>query len=130
MEYWKILIWEGMFIFGGHFKWRANKNKHGEGDNAYQIFVLNVINIEWQSLVYPEIIYHMAEETESVITQLYKESKLWVHSKLQQICCTSFSLTFSFKFTYICIADTWPLKRNILKENKKPFTAIKTLKLQ
>ena len=72
----------------------------------------------------------MAEETESVITQLYKESKLWVHSKLQQICCTSFSLTFSFKFTYICIVDTWPLKRNILKENKKPFTAIKTLKLQ
>ena len=88
-----------------------------------QIFFLKLINIERKTLAHPELIDRMAEQIESVIAQLCKESNLWVHPNLQQ---ASLSLTFSFKFTYICIVDIWVLKRNFVKENKKPFTAIKT----
>ena len=58
-----------------------------------------------------------------MITQLCKESKQWVHPNLQQ---AIFLLTFPFKFPYISIVDIWSLKRNLVTENKKPFTAIKT----
>ena len=35
-------------------------------------------------------------------------------------------LIYSSKFTYFCIVDIWTLKRNFVKENKKPFAAINT----
>ena len=87
-----------------------------------RIFTLKVINIESKILAYPQIIDRIAEQIELVITQLWKESKFWVHQNLKQ---TSFSLTCSFKFTYICIANMSNLKRNFIKENQKPFTVIK-----
>ena len=42
----------------------------------------------------------IAEETESVITQVCKELKFWIHPNLRR---PSVSLTYSFKFTYFCI---------------------------
>ena len=81
------------------------------------------MNIERKILTHYEIIDHMPEQTESAITQVNKESKLWVHPNLK---LTSFSLNFSFKFTYICIPDIWTLKGNFVKENKKSFNFIKT----
>ena len=72
-----------------------------------RIFVLKVTNNERKILTHHEIIDRMAEQIESVITQVLKESELWVHSNLQR---PSFSLTFSFKFTYFCIVDIRTLK--------------------
>ena len=46
-----------------------------------------------------EIIDRNAEQTESVITQVCKEQKLWIHPNLQR---SSFSFSYSFKFTYFC----------------------------
>ena len=39
---------------------------------------------------------------------------------------TKFVITYSSKFTYFFIVDIWTLKRNFVKENKKPFAAINT----
>ena len=52
-----------------------------------------------------------------------KELKLWIHPNLRRPC---FSFIYSFKFTYFCIVDIWTLKKEFY-ENKKPFTAIKTI---
>ena len=60
----------------------------------------------------------MAEQIELVITQVSRESKLWTHPNLLR---QSFSLTFSFKFTYFCIVDIL----NFFKENNKPLQPLK-----
>ena len=54
-----------------------------------------------KKLTHHEIIDSIAEQTESVITQVCKDSKLWIHSNLQG---PPFSFTYSFKFTYKCFA--------------------------
>ena len=46
-----------------------------------------------------EFIDRTAEQTESMITQVCKESKLWIQPNLQR---PRFSFTYSFKFTYKC----------------------------
>ena len=79
-----------------HSKWRANKKEPREGIMFIRTFVLKVINNERQKLTHHEIIDSIAEQTESVITQVCKESKLWIHSILRQ---PRFSFTYSFKFT-------------------------------
>ena len=68
----------------------------------------------------------IAEQIVSVITQVCKELKLWIHPNLRR---PSFSFIYSFKFTYFCIVDIWTLKKEFY-ENKKPFTAIKTITKQ
>ena len=73
-----------------------------------RIFVLKVINNERNILTHHEIIDRMVEQAKSVITQVCKESKLWIHPNLRR---PNFSLTFSFKFTYFCIVDIWTLKK-------------------
>ena len=60
-------------------------------------FVLKIINNERKKLTHYEIIDCIAEQTEAVITQVYKESKLRIYPNLQWLC---FSFTYSFKFTY------------------------------
>ena len=42
----------------------------------FQTFVIKVINNEWKKLTCHEIIDRISEQTESVITQVCKESKL------------------------------------------------------
>ena len=63
-------------------------------------FVLKVINNERKILNDHEIIDRNAEQIDSVIIQLRKESKLWIHPNLRR---QSFSFPYSFKFTYFCI---------------------------
>ena len=60
-----------------------------------RIFVLKVINNERKNLIHHKIINRMAEQSDQtmVITQVSKESKLWIHPNLRR---PSFSLTFSF----------------------------------
>ena len=65
----------------------------------------------------------MAEQIALVITQVRKESKLWIHPNLQR---PSFSLMFLLKFFSSSIEDIRALKRDFVRENKKPFTAIRT----
>ena len=43
-----------------------------------------------------------------------------------ELTAAKFLIYLSFKFTYFFIVDMWTLKMNFVKENKKPFTAIKT----
>ena len=65
----------------------------------------------------------IAEKIVSVITQLCKEIKLWIHPNLRR---PNSSFAYSFKFTYFCIVDIWTLKWDFAKENEKPLTTIKT----
>ena len=65
----------------------------------------------------------IAEKIVSVITQVCKKTKLWICPNLQQ---PNSSFTYSFNFTYFCVVDIWTFKRDFVKENKKPLTAIKT----
>ena len=48
-------------------------------------FVLKVINnyFERKKLAYHEIIDRISEQSESVISQVCKESKLWIHPSLR-----------------------------------------------
>ena len=80
-----------------------------------QIFVLKVTNNERNILTHHEIIDRMAKQIESVITQVCKESKLWIHPNLQR---PSFSLMISFKFTYLLLYCRYMnLKKGILLRN-------------
>ena len=54
------------------------------------MFVLKVINNERKILTHQEIIDRTAEQIESVLTQVCKESKLWTHPNLRR---PSFSFT-------------------------------------
>ena len=96
-----------ILILRDHSKWGANKNKHGAPPHVrfclfciyllIQTFALKVINDERKKLAHHEIIDCIAEQTESVITQVCKESKLWIHPNLRP---PRFSFTYSFNFTY------------------------------
>ena len=59
-------------------------------------FVLKLINNERKKLTHHEITDHIAQQTESVIIQVGKESKLRIHPNLRRL---RFSFTYSFKFT-------------------------------
>ena len=52
-----------------------------------------------KKIAHHEIIDCIAEQTASVITQVCKESKLWIHPNLRR---PRFSFTYSFKSTYKC----------------------------
>ena len=112
-------------VLRDHSKWRANKHKDEEEHNAHLNFrsKSNEYFLKEKILIHHEIIDHMPEQTESAITKANKKSKFWVHPILE---LTIFSLTFSFKFSYICIVDIWTLKGSFVKENKRPFNFIKT----
>ena len=90
-----------VLILRDHSKWRAKKNKHGEGIMLIRTFVLKVINNERKKLTHHEIIDRIAEQTALVIIQVSKESKLRIHPNLRK---PRFSFTYSFKFTYKCFA--------------------------
>ena len=64
--------------------------------------VLKVINNDRKSLIDHKIIDRIAEQIESVITQVYKELKFWIHPN-PNLGRWRFSFTYSFKFTYFCI---------------------------
>ena len=81
-------------VLRDHSKWRANKNKLGEGNNAHQNFCYKN-NKETKILTHHEITDCMAEQIESLITEVYKESKLWIHPNLRR---PGFSLTFYITF--------------------------------
>ena len=73
------------------------------GDNAHPN-VLKVINNERKHLTYHETTDCISEQIVSVITQVCKDSKLWIHTNLGR---PSFSFIYSFKFTCFCILDIW-----------------------
>ena len=70
-------------------------------------FILKVINNGRKILTHYEIDDRIAEQTELVITQTCKESKLWIHPNLLRL---SFSFTYRFNFTYFCIVYIQTLK--------------------
>ena len=45
-------------------------------------FVLKVLNNDWKILTHHEIIDRIAEQVKSVITQVCKELKSWIHPNL------------------------------------------------
>ena len=47
-------------------------------------FVLEVINNERKKIAHHEIIDPIAEQTEPVIHQVFKESKLWIYPSLRR----------------------------------------------
>ena len=55
-----------------------------------QKFVLKLINNERKILIHCEIIDSIAEQIESAITEVRKESKLWIHRNFR---CPIFSFT-------------------------------------
>ena len=67
--------------------------------------------IIWKILIHHEITDDITEQIVSVIIQVCKELKLWIHPNLRR---PSFSFTYSFKFNYFCIVDIWTLKRNFV----------------
>ena len=77
-------------------------------------FALKVMNNERKILTHHGIIDHIAQQIVSVITQVCKESKLWIHPNLRS---SNFSFTYSFKF----------IKRTLYK---KIGNHSQTLKLQ
>ena len=57
-----------------------------------------VIDNERKILTHHEIIDRIAQQI--VLTQVYKESKLWIHPNLR---LPSFSFSYSFKFAYVLL---------------------------
>ena len=55
-------------------------------------FVLKIINNERKKVTHREMIDRIAEQSESVIFQVCKESKLWIHPNLRRP---------RFSFTYL-----------------------------
>ena len=82
-------------------------------------FVLKIINNETKHLTHHEIIDRTADKIVSMIAQICKETKLWIHPTLQRL---NFSFTYLFKFTYIELIYIYRYmdlkKRNFVKENK------------
>ena len=78
-------------VLRDYSKWRESKSEHGEGDNAHPNFC-SKSNNERNILTHHEIIDCITEKVKSVITQVCKESKLWIHPNLRW---PSFSLTFN-----------------------------------
>ena len=81
-----------------------------------RIFLLKVTNNERKILTHYEYADRIAEQIESVITQMHKQSKLWIHRNFNE---PGFSLAFSFKFTYFCIVDIWTLKKGFFKRKQE-----------
>ena len=63
-----------------------------------------------------------AEKTVSGITQVCKETKLWIHPNLRR---PNSSFTYSLKFTYFCIVDLWTLKGILLKKIRNHWQPLK-----
>ena len=63
-------------------------------------FILKVINNQIKILTDHKIVDRDAEQSESAIPQVCKESKLWIHPNLWR---PSFLFTYSFKLTYFAI---------------------------
>ena len=83
-------------------------------------FVLKVINNKRRKLTHHKIINRIAEQIVLVITQVSKQSKLWVHPNLRR---PSFLFTFSFKFTYFCIVYIYiNLKKGILLKKIRNYS--------
>ena len=75
-------------------------------------FVLKIINNERKLLIHHDIIGFISEQIVSVITQVYKESKLWmIHPNLRR---PKLSFPYSTAFTYFCIVEIWTLKKGNL----------------
>ena len=68
----------------------------GRGATLIQRFVVKVINNERKILTHHEITDHIAEQIVLVITQVWKELKLWTHSNLRRP-----SLSFTSSFTFV-----------------------------
>ena len=81
-----------------HSQWKGNKNKHGQGNNAHPNVRSKSNNNETNILTNHEI--HHCRKIVPVITQVCKETKLWIHPNLKR---PNSSFTYSFKFTYLCI---------------------------
>ena len=88
-----------------HSKWKANKNKHGEGNNAHPNVHSIRDNNQTNILTHHEIRH--CRNIVPVITQMCKETKLWIDPNLRW---PNSSFIYSFKFTYFCI----DLKKGIL----------------
>ena len=58
-------------------------------------FVLKVINNERKNLTHHEVIDRIAQQIAFVITQMCKESRLWIHPNLRG---PSFLFTYSLTF--------------------------------
>ena len=58
-------------------------------------FALKVINNERKNLTHHEVIDRIAQQIAFVITQMCKESRLWIHPNLRG---PSFSFTYSLTF--------------------------------
>ena len=71
-------------------------------------FILRVTNNEKKVLTDHEINDRIAEQIESVITEICKELKFWIYPNLRQ---PSFSFTYSFKLTYFCNVYIYTLKK-------------------
>ena len=76
-----------------------SKQKQNGRNNAHPNVRSKINNDGRKKLTYHEIIGRTAEQTESVITQVCKESKLWICPNLRR---PRFSFTYSFKFAYKC----------------------------
>ena len=79
-------------VLKGHSKWKATKNEHGEGHNAHPKVRFKSNNNEKKLLTRHEIVDGIAENIASVITQLCKEAKLWIHPNIWR---PNFSFTYS-----------------------------------
>ena len=88
-------------------------------------FVLKVINNEIKILTRYEITDPIAEQIVSVITEVRKETNLWIHPNLRRL---SFSFTYSFKFTYFCIVDKWILEKEFCN-NSQPLKLQENIKM-
>ena len=88
------------------------KIKMGKRIMLIRTFVLKIINNERKLLIHHNIIGCISEQIVSVITQVYKESKLWmIHPNLRR---PRFSFTYSIAFTYFCIVEIWTLNKGNL----------------
>ena len=99
LQIWQLhLIFLSTLPLKDHSKWKANKNKHGEGNNAHPNVRSKSNNNETNIWTHHEIRH--CRNIVPVITQVCKETKLWIDPNLRW---PNFSFTYSFKFIYFCI---------------------------
>ena len=91
------------------------KIKMGKRIVLIRTFVLKIINKERKLLIHHDIFDCISQQIVSVITQVNKESKLWmIHPSLRR---PKFSFNYSIAFTHFCIVEIWTLKKgNLLKK--------------
>ena len=78
----------------------------------FQRFILKVINNERKILIHREINDCISQQIGPVITQVWKESKLYIYPGANLRGQVSL-FTYSFKFTYFCIVDVLMLETKI-----------------